>query len=80
MTITLDMLPYNSLLYLVSLFTKGERMKTRGVYTVFFDDGVDFRKRMKSLVIKVSNEKGETVTQADVLRMAIEEFEARFKS
>ena len=55
-------------------------MKTRGVYTVFFDDGVDFRKRMKSLVIKVSNEKGETVTQADVLRMAIEEFEARFKS
>ena len=80
MTITLDATLHDIVHYTVSLFTKGERMKTRGVYTVFFDDGVDFRKRMKSLVIKVSNEKGETVTQADVLRMAIEELESRFKA
>lgn len=54
-------------------------MKTRGIYTVFFDDGVDFRKRMKALVIKVANKKGEMVTQADVLRMAIDDMEAKFE-
>jgi len=54
-------------------------MKTRGVYTVFFDDGMDFRSRVKALVIKVANNKGEMVTQADVLEMAVEDMERKFK-
>lgn len=55
-------------------------MKTRGVYTVFFDDGIDFRKRMKSLVIRISHERGEMVTQSEVLLMAIKELESRFRA
>ena len=54
-------------------------MKARGVYTVFFDDGMDFRKRVKALVIKVASKKGEMVTQSDVLEMAVEDMEAKFK-
>ncbi len=48
-------------------------------YTVFFDDDVDFRKRIKKVAIKMSAESGEMVTQGDALMEALRILEDKYK-
>ena len=49
----------------------------RGVYTVFFDGDVDFRARLKKVVIMMAARKGLMVSQAEALIEAFEMLEEK---